>query len=75
MLTKRSTSVDQNFGSDKVMSQLSITIFVVPRTHLVAQKTLISSKKSKKPVNPGHPPPVYQNARYIFCYYYFISVI
>ena len=56
VLTKRSTHVDQNIRSDKVMSQLSITIFVAPRTHLVAQKTLISSKKSKKPVNPGHPP-------------------
>ena len=38
MLTKRSTSVDQNVKSDKVMSQLFVAIFIILRTHLVAQK-------------------------------------
>ena len=47
VLTKRSTHVDQNIRSDKVMSQLSLAIFVTPRTHLVAQKSLIYQKKSE----------------------------
>ena len=41
VLTKRSTSVDQNLRSDKVMSKLSAAIFATPRTHLGAQKSLI----------------------------------
>ena len=56
MLTKRSTYVDQNIRSDKVVSQLSVTIFVTPRTYLVAQKSIIYKKKVKKSVNPWHPP-------------------
>ena len=67
MLTKRSTYVDQNIRSDKVVSQLSVTIFVTPRTYLVAQKSIIYQKKVEKSVNPWQPPPpVYQNARYIY---------
>ena len=41
VLTKRSTGVDQNLKFDKVMSQLSVAIFIFLRTHLVAQKSLI----------------------------------
>ena len=76
MLTKRSTHVDQNMRSDKVVSQLSITIFVAPRTHLVAQKSLISSKKSKKSTNPCRPPPCLpKRAIYIYIYIYMNAVI
>ncbi len=38
LLTRRSTGVDQNVKSDKVMSELSVTSFIFLRTHLVAQK-------------------------------------
>ena len=38
VLTKRSTLVDQNLNSYRVRSQLSVAIFMAPRTHLVAQK-------------------------------------
>ena len=38
MLTKRSTCVDQNFLSETMRSQLSVAIFMTPRTHLGAQK-------------------------------------
>jgi len=41
MLPKRSTPVDQNFGSESMHSQLFIAIFRAPRTHLVAQKDCI----------------------------------
>ena len=47
VLTKRSTHVDQNVRSDKVMSQLSLAIFVTSRTHLVVQKSLIYEKSPK----------------------------
>ena len=47
VLTKRSTPVDQNVRYDKVMSQLSLAIFVTPRTHLVAQKSPIYEKDSE----------------------------
>ena len=48
MLPKRSTPVDQNLGSESIHSQLSVAIFRTPRDHLVAQKTLIYEKLSKK---------------------------
>ena len=41
VLTKRSTLVDQNVRSCRRRSQLSVAIFIAPRTHLVAQKSLI----------------------------------
>ena len=47
VLTKRSTNVDQNVRSDKVMSQLFLAIFVTFRTHLVVQKSLIYEKSPK----------------------------
>ena len=55
MLTKRSTHVDQNFTSSKGMSQLSVAIFIAPRTHLRAQKSLFLSKKSEKRTNINIP--------------------
>ena len=48
VLPKRSTSVDQNFRSDKTYSQLSVAIFIAPRTHLGAQKSFICEKSRKK---------------------------
>ena len=41
VLTKRSTLVDQNFRSYRGRSQLSVAIFITPRTLLVAQKSFI----------------------------------
>ena len=57
VLTKRSTHVDQNLISWKVMSKLSVAIFIAPRTHFPAQKSLIFWKKSEKPQNPCKTPP------------------
>jgi hypothetical protein len=51
VLTKRSTSVDQNFRSDNIYSQLSVAIFMTSRTHLGAQKSFIYWKKSEKLLN------------------------
>ena len=48
LLTKRSTGVDQNFRSWKVMSQLSVAIFIAPRTHFPAQESIISLKNVQK---------------------------
>ena len=67
VLTKRSTHVDQNIRSDKVMSQLSLAIFVTPRTHLVAQKSLIYQKKSENGRILATPPPHLSETRDIFC--------
>ena len=39
MLPKRSTPVDQIFGSDRTHSKLSVAIFIAPRTHLEADKS------------------------------------
>ena len=55
VLTKRSTHVDQNFKSSKGMSQLSVAIFIAPRTHFWAQKSLFLSKKSEKRTNINIP--------------------
>ena len=41
MLTKKSTNVDQNFKSNKEVTQLFVAIFIILRTHPVAQKSLI----------------------------------
>ena len=38
VLTKRSTSVDQNLESDRGMSQFSVAIFIVSRIYLEAEK-------------------------------------
>ena len=40
LLTKRLTIIDKNMKSDKVMSQLSVAILIVLRTHMIAQKSL-----------------------------------
>ena len=55
MLPKRSTLVDQTFGCESIHSQLSIAIFIASRNRLGAQKSLITSKKSIKLVNPYKP--------------------
>ena len=47
MLTKRSTHVDQIFRSQSIHSQLSVAIFIAPRTHLGAQKCSMYEKKAK----------------------------
>ena len=47
MLTKRSTSVDQNLGSESIPSKLSVAIFTALRTHLGARKSLIYKKSLK----------------------------
>ena len=52
MLTKRSTGVDQNFLSESMDSQLSVAIFMTPRTHLGAQECSICEKKVEKLRNP-----------------------
>ena len=36
MLTKRSTPVDQIFGSESICSKLSVAIFIASRNHLEA---------------------------------------
>ena len=56
VLTKKSTCVDQNIRSDKVMSQLSLATFVTSRTHLVVQKSPIYQKKSENGEILAHPP-------------------
>ena len=38
MLTKRSTPVDQNLGSEIISPKLSVAMFIASRTHLEAQK-------------------------------------
>ena len=47
VLTKSSTHVDQNVRSDKAISQLSLAIFLIPKTHLVAQKSLMHENTPK----------------------------
>ena len=64
VLTERSTHVDQNIRSDKVMSQLSLTIFMTPRTHLVAQKSIIYQKTSEKGEILATPPTLAERAIY-----------
>jgi hypothetical protein len=70
LLTKKSTHVDQNFKSDKAWSQLSVDIFIAPGDHLGAQKSLFYQKKSKKPTDPGRPPPGQFLPWYIYIYIY-----
>ena len=55
MLTKRSTSVDQNLGSESIPSKLSVAIFVASRTLLGTQECLIYQKKSKKGTTRADP--------------------
>ena len=47
MLTKRSTGVDQNFLSKSIHFQLSVAIFMTPRTHLGPQECAIREKSPK----------------------------
>ena len=47
MLSKWSAPVDQNLGSESRHSQLSVAIFIAPRTHLGAQKCFTYQKKCK----------------------------
>ena len=47
MLPKRSTPVDQTLESESIHSQLSVAIFIAPRTHLGAQKCSMYEKKAK----------------------------
>ena len=63
VLTKRSTLVDQNIRSYKGRSQLSVDIFIAPRTHFPAQKSFIYKKMSKKDLNPWQPPPLFSETR------------
>ena len=46
VLTKRSTHVDQNLISWKVMSKLSVAIFIAPITHFWAQKSFVDLKNA-----------------------------
>ena len=58
MLPKRSTPVDQTFGSESRHSQLSVAIFIAPRNLLGARKSLISKKKCKKCGTLNQPVPL-----------------
>ena len=58
MLSKRSTRVDQNFGSESIDSQLSVTIFIASRNLLVALESLIYKKKCQNGKTQKQPPPL-----------------
>ena len=47
-----------NIGSCRTSRQLSLAIFMAPRTHLVAQKSLIYEKITSKLLNTGKIPPL-----------------
>jgi len=58
MLPKRSTSVDQNLGSESIDSKLSVAIFIVPRNLLVTLNDVIYQKTFQKLRNPWGPTPL-----------------
>ena len=58
MLPKRSTSVDQNLGSESIDSKLSVAIFIVPRNLLVTLNDVIYQKNFQKLRNPWGPAPL-----------------
>ena len=47
------SDVDKIFKSDKVMSQLSLAIFIAPRTHLDPQNHYIPSYNRQNAQNSG----------------------
>ena len=48
MLSKRSTSVDQDLESESIHSQLSVAIFMASRNHLETQEFIILGFYSQK---------------------------